>query len=719
MQSDRYSLQNIEIRPVSAQYPPALKMTDNNYVPQLLNQTRFTIPFGLEEVRSFLIACLEKRCSTFSAPEVVGMMFGELDKVENIYNNLQDESSFNLDIEQMQAGMTDLSKKHMQEFNMSRDPIILPPTDRDTERRESPSGPIYFLNIDILSSHINVTVRYIDTNSQVKQSESIEWMNNLLKLKVPTPDLKSSKIRSDFVDHFTTKPSKSQSKEIRNLLEPPKSNLLGKATKNADTNELFASNDKSCSTDNNFMTTYDPAYMFCFLITYLHNFNKLLEEELQCLYRNNWQKKNMWYGVSVDKNLLDTVFGSKKNLKKLFIASGIIRKDDNLRKSEFCTRGEEILPAIQQKLGDLVFKMKSYFVVAHVFSKRIQLTLHQVVKLATSKKDASTIVIHEKIISIDDVYDTLCKEIWKTINYGGQINYCAAHLHDKHEENDLRSFETCSTVLQKLKLLVVKLLSENKTSLDMDSKKELRINDKCTCSINIFLRDIIEVGMNSVINCTSTSTVASLTNKELFGNYEVDYLFMLGDPFHLSHGSLIHNAYSMITQQVVGENIHLKERNVLPFILRESILKLLEVVTQIKPYMYESSDDVKNTIQNDGKYLVFIQKGKPIPTTGLMIKMMVDSVDRPWTEIIKVKHSSDALLVKDTLLDEKSQTSKYRMRPKGQECSDQKLIIECKHLNYNNSVQLSVRMMGSDVSYNQSSYKDILIIGEPLTLAYT
>ncbi|KAI7895811.1 uncharacterized protein EV154DRAFT_296322 [Mucor mucedo] len=101
MQSDRYSLQNIEIRPgkqyvicsldlqteihvnlelVSAQYPPALKMTDNNYVPQLLNQTRFTIPFGLEEVRSSLIACLEKRCSTFSAPEVVDMMFEELDK---------------------------------------------------------------------------------------------------------------------------------------------------------------------------------------------------------------------------------------------------------------------------------------------------------------------------------------------------------------------------------------------------------------------------------------------------------------------------------------------------------------------------------------------------------------------------------------------------------------------------------------------------------------
>lgn len=77
------------------------------------------------------------------------------------------------------------------------------------------------------------------------------------------------------------------------------------------------------------------------------------------------------------------------------------------------------------------------------------------------------------------------------------------------------------------------------------------------------------------------------------------------------------------------------------------------------------------------------------------------------------------MLVKYTLLDEKSQTLKYRMRPKGQKSSDQKLIIECKHINYNNSVELTVRIMGSDASYNQtSSYKEFLNIGEPLTLAY-
>lgn len=199
----------------------------------------------------------------------------------------------------------------------------------------------------------------------------------------------------------------------------------------------------------------------------------------------------------------------------------------------------------------------------------------------------------------------------------------------------------------------------------MNSKVELKFNDKCACTTTISLRNIMEIGMKSVIENIATITTTSLTNKELFGNYKVDYLFVLGDPFNLSHGSQIYNAYSLITQQVIGDDIHLKERNILPFVLRESIFTLLESVKSQKPYMYERfvtgtlcqvsnqtyavrfpsiytgkfysfsrinhKNHIKNTIHNDGQYLAFIQKGKPIPTTELMIKMAIDSVDRPWT----------------------------------------------------------------------------------------
>lgn len=101
MQSDRYSL-HTEIQPgkqyvlcsldlqaeihvnlelISTRYPPALKTIDNNYVAHLLNQTHFTIPFGLEQVKSSLIDCLENKLNnTISAPEVIDMMFKRLDK---------------------------------------------------------------------------------------------------------------------------------------------------------------------------------------------------------------------------------------------------------------------------------------------------------------------------------------------------------------------------------------------------------------------------------------------------------------------------------------------------------------------------------------------------------------------------------------------------------------------------------------------------------------
>lgn len=57
-----------------------------------------------------------------------------------------EEKSFNLNIEHTQAGMTDLLKKQMQEFNMSREPIILPPMKINTEQEIS-SKSIYFFNI--------------------------------------------------------------------------------------------------------------------------------------------------------------------------------------------------------------------------------------------------------------------------------------------------------------------------------------------------------------------------------------------------------------------------------------------------------------------------------------------------------------------------------------------------------------------------------------------
>lgn len=280
-------------------------------------------------------------------------------------------------------------------------------------------------------------------------------------MKVFTRGLENAKTESTKINHhLEIKPIKVQSKEIIDLLVFSKSNLLEKLTENVKLGDFSTLNNKSCSDDDSLKTTGQTIYLLFFMITYLQNLHKRLEEKLQDNFGSDWRGKNIWFGVSVEKYLLDNVFGSKKNLEKLFFASGILGKDNNLRKAQFCTFGEEILPALQQELKrDLNLKMKSYFVAAHIYSRYIQLTLHQVVKLELSGKKSATIIIQDKIIHINDVYDTLCKGILANMQSYYRTSCCSINNHNTNEQYDLSSLKIYSNICQKLKLSIVELVS--------------------------------------------------------------------------------------------------------------------------------------------------------------------------------------------------------------------------------------------------------------------
>ncbi|KAI7891423.1 uncharacterized protein EV154DRAFT_224143 [Mucor mucedo] len=406
---------------------------------------------------------------------------------------------------------------------------------------------------------------------------------------------------------------------------------------NIEMDDLFASKDESCGSDSKLFTTCHPGYMYFFIITYLHCLNKQIEKKLESDVGSNWRANNIWYGVSVDKKLLDTVFGSIKNLEKSFFASGILRKDDELRKAKLCTRGEEILPALQHKYQHLDFRLKSYFVVAQISSKHIQLSLHQVVKLASPGEDPASIIIQDEIIHIHGVYDILCKSIMKSIQVNCQVDYCTTHKSQEGTQYDFQSLEIYNNIYRNLKPCVVELFEKNKSNLDMDSKIQLDINTKCDCSISISLCDIIEVGLMSVIESMTTDILSSLTNKRLFGNYVPNYIFVFGDPFNLAQGSKIHIAYTMIMQKAIDDGVYIKEKDTKIFVPRESIFQLLETfLLGKKPYMFErfvtgtlcqvssntygirisysyclipftrinSDGDIKNTIPDDGSFVI-------------------------------------------------------------------------------------------------------------------
>ncbi|KAG2200006.1 hypothetical protein INT47_000356 [Mucor saturninus] len=467
---------------------------------------------------------------------------------------------------------------------------------------------------------------------------------------------------------------------------------------------------------------------------------------------SNWRANNIWYAVSMDKKLLDTVFGSIQKLEKSFFASGILGKDNELRKAKFGTRVEEILPAIKHKYQDLGFRLKSYFVVAHISSKHIQLSLHQVVKLASPGEDPASIIIQDEIIDIDDVYDTLCKSIMKSLQANCRVDYCITHKSQEDMQYDFQSFEIYKNIYRNLKPCIVELFENNKSNLDMDSKIQLNINTKCGCSINIFLRDIIEVSLMSVIESMATDIVTSLTNKRLFGNYVPNFIFTFGDPFNLGQGSKIHIAYIMIMQKAIDDGVYIKEKDTKTFVLRESICRLLETFSsRRKPYMFDrfvtgtlcqvssntygmrilsyysedlipftrinSDGDVKTTIAEDGSYSVFIKKGKPVSTKGLIIQ--INEGEHIELQILQLESSTSTVPDKYTLLHDDTPGATYEITSNDlSRYNIRTFVVEYELISNNLFIKVSRGCMGLINDYIDNPYYETINIMEPLTLAY-
>ncbi|KAI7891700.1 uncharacterized protein EV154DRAFT_506933 [Mucor mucedo] len=792
---DIQSITNVDI------YKNVNGFTDNifNYQMDILLQgtsntkTRSMVIFDTEQVRDrcfsgILLNLIERWSETYREQK---KSYGLIAKGEAFnYSRLQS------------SGILDLIAYQMQVFNIRRAPVILS-NNTAIEHSKRFSKSTILINIDMLPTQTNTIVTYLDENMQAKQTKTFDcnmkpldsfitysklehrpilYINNSLKLllenifgdylklfstsnrlsitretlwsSVSTLLVRVSRKmpKSLLSNYYRIKSSANWRKEIRNVFVSSNPNLHKKLIRNVEMNDFLTSNDESCSANINLFTTSDPGYIFFFMITYLSIFNKLLEDKLEHNVGSKWKSNSIWCGVFIDKSLLDIVFGSIKNLEKSFFACGILQKGNNLRRAKFCTRGEEILPAIQQKLIDLEFKMKSYFVVAQVFSKHIQLTLHQVVILASSEENAATIVIQDDILDIDDVYDSLCKPLWKTIQSNTQVNYCAIHNDRYNAQHDLYTFQAYSDISQNLKLCVVKLLEMNKASVDMNSKIHLSISNKCTCSISVSLRDCIEVALVSVIENMATVIAASLTNKRLYGKYAANYIFVFGDPFNVFYGSVIHTIYTMLMQKTIDDAVQFKEKDTITFALGESLYQLLKPVTHTKPHMLEhfitgklcrvSSEtyalrvkeshtglhipfsrinrngDIKNNLYEDGNYLVFIQKGKPVSTSIFAIQLQ-EHIDIFTLDIIQAADNSEAVVTKKySVLDSNADGSKYRLRTNKYRGSISTIVMECKQIKYDLSLKL---LRECSILYHDSRripLYDSLNIIEPLTLAY-
>ncbi|KAI7876812.1 uncharacterized protein EV154DRAFT_486426 [Mucor mucedo] len=239
----------------------------------------------------------------------------------------------------------------------------------------------------------------------------------------------------------------------------------------------------------------------------------------------------------------------------------------------------------------------------------------------------------------------------------------------------------------------------------------------------------------------------------------MDYLFVLGNPFDMSCNLVVYTVYTMIIKKAINDCVHVKEKDTPSFVPRESFMHLLEPVTRIRPYMYErfvngtlcqvsgetyalrlsfnhwnvflpffhkdNNDNIRNTIENDGSYSVFIQKGKAISTKGCMVEVPQNygygrsSHVHTLFDLFKLHHSSNPVPKKYTLLDSDLEGTNHPLkiifeRP----LESVKMIVECKRINYSYSLEFSVRLMGHDVDYSNIDFRPYEYFNQPLTLAY-
>jgi hypothetical protein len=140
--------------------------------------------------------------------------------------------------------------------------------------------------------------------------------------------------------------------------------------------------------------------------------------------RDEYTNKNIAYTVSIEKQLLATIFGdnnSKNEPLEIARASGIIHESDKSRKLLIINRGEVLLPILLQKklvqASNIQLPLRSYYVQAEINDSYMQLNLYQVAELSTDKKEvASAITTKEKIIYFqNNMHDALCQNLWSHI----------------------------------------------------------------------------------------------------------------------------------------------------------------------------------------------------------------------------------------------------------------------------------------------------------------
>ncbi|KAG2237884.1 hypothetical protein INT48_002188 [Thamnidium elegans] len=184
--------------------------------------------------------------------------------------------------------------------------------------------------------------------------------------------------------------------------------------------------DKVCSKKSK-LQTQQKKYIKAFLVMYFGYLNQLIKD--QSAEYIEYENKTISHVLLLEKRLLRSIIGTKKELKELLIASDLFQNEVKTKKLKIITHGEGILPALQHELG-INLALKSYYVLSQLHTTYIQVTLYQVVQTTEMDEEASAIIIQNETLPIESIYDSLCKYMWTHAELDKNLIQCCT-LHQE------------------------------------------------------------------------------------------------------------------------------------------------------------------------------------------------------------------------------------------------------------------------------------------------
>lgn len=128
----------------------------------------------------------------------------------------------------------------------------------------------------------------------------------------------------------------------------------------------------------------------------------------------------------------------------------------------------------------------------------------------------------------------------------------------------------------------------------MDDAIHINIREECVCKLEFYFRDVVYVGLVSMIQDAAQNIVTAVEQTSLFGKYKIDFIIVTGNMFTLMHHSPLHKMYiNLLQKEIEGR---LRERKTFPIVcvLQESQSQLLKSTINEKSYLCDILNYGKN-----------------------------------------------------------------------------------------------------------------------------